>query len=69
VRHAVVEVQEREREGDRARLRVVDVLGAYEVRDAAGELVRRVPARGEAPFDVQLVRTPAGWRLVEVRPG
>jgi hypothetical protein len=68
VRHEVVGIEELSREQDRARLRVVDVLGAYEVRDAAGRVVRRVPSRGEAAYEAELVRTPDGWRLVQVMP-
>ncbi len=56
-------------EGDRAELRVVDSLGAYDVRDAAGAVVARQPGRGEAVQRVRLVRTDAGWRLVDVQPG
>jgi hypothetical protein len=44
------------------------VLAAYEVRDPAGAVVSRTPARGEAPYVVDLVRTPSGWRLVQVVP-
>jgi hypothetical protein len=51
-----------------ASLRVVDVLAAYEVRDAAGAVLSRAPARGEQPFLVELTRTAEGWRLVQVRP-
>ena len=68
VRHAVQSVQVLQATSDRARLRVVDVLAAHEVRDARGTVVLRTPARGQAAHLVELVRTPAGWRLVEVRP-
>ncbi|HWG94579.1 MAG TPA: serine/threonine-protein kinase [Mycobacteriales bacterium] len=68
VRHEVVSVGELAREGGTARLRVVDVLRAYELRDVSGEVVRRVPSRGEAPHEVELVRTADGWRLVQVTP-
>jgi hypothetical protein len=68
VRHEVRSVDEREVGIDRVRLRVVDVLAGYEVRAADGSVVSRTPARGEAPYDVELARTSEGWRLVEVRP-
>jgi hypothetical protein len=68
VRHQVRSVEEREIGTDRVRLRVVDVLAGYEVRAADGGVVTRTPARGEAPYDVELARTSDGWRLVEVRP-
>ena len=68
LRHSVRSVDVLEASADRARLRVVDVLAAYEVRDAAGAVVRRSPSRGEAPYAVDLVRTAAGWRLVQVVP-
>ena len=50
------------------RLRVVDTLNAYEIRDASGAVVSRAAARGERAFQVELTRAPDGWRLVEVRP-
>jgi hypothetical protein len=68
VRHEVREVEQLELDGDRARLRLVDVLAAYEVRDAAGEVVSRTPSRGEAAYVVELARTADGWRLVQVVP-
>lgn len=68
VRHEVREVEELEVGADSARLRVVDVLAAYEVRDAGGAVVSRTPARGEAAYEVELSRTDAGWRLVQVTP-
>jgi hypothetical protein len=68
LRHEVRSVDVLEETGDAARLRVVDVLNAYEVRDAAGAVVNRAPARGEQSFLVSLSRSVDGWRLVEVRP-
>jgi hypothetical protein len=68
LRHEVRSVDVLEETGDAARLRVVDVLNAYEVRDAAGVVVNRAPARGEQTFLVWLSRSVDGWRLVEVRP-
>jgi hypothetical protein len=68
VRHEVREVEQLERGDDRARLRVVDVLRAYEVRDAGGGVVSRTPSRGEAPYLVELALTERGWRLLTVTP-
>lgn len=68
LRHEVRSVEVLEVAGDSARLRVVDVLAAYEIRDAAGEVVDRAAARGERSFLVELARTPAGWRLADVTP-
>jgi len=68
LRHEVRSVEVLSAQGSSARLRVLDVLNAYEVRDAAGAVVSRAPARGEQPFLVELVRAGDGWRLVEVRP-
>ena len=68
VRHEVRGVEVLEESDDAARLRVVDVLAAYEVRDAGGPVVSRAPARGEATYVVELVRTGDGWRLVQVTP-
>ena len=68
LRHEVRAVEVLEQSPSGGRLRVVDVLAAYEVRDAAGAVVSRAPARGERAFLVRLTRTAAGWRLVEVRP-
>ena len=69
VRHRVSAVDVVAVDGDRAELRVVDSLGAYDVRDAAGAVVTRRPGRGEAVQLVRLVRTDAGWRLMDVQPG
>jgi hypothetical protein len=68
VRHRVSAVDVVAVEADRAELRVVDSLEAYDVRDAAGAVVARQPGRGEAVQRVELARTDAGWRLVDVRP-
>lgn len=68
LRHEVRSVQVLSEASATARLRVVDVLGAYEVRNAAGKAVSRAAARGEQPFLVRLTRTAGGWRLVQVRP-
>jgi eukaryotic-like serine/threonine-protein kinase len=66
VRHHVRSVEPLEVDGDRVRLRVVDVLAGYEVRDAAGAVAETRPGRAEATHLVDLARTPAGWRLVQV---
>lgn len=68
LRHSVRSVQVLESAEDTARLRVVDTLSAYEIRDGAGQVVSRAAARGESPFVVELTRTTDGWRLVSVRP-
>jgi hypothetical protein len=68
VRHAVRSVELLEGGSGRARLRVVDVLGGYAVRDEQGAVVSRAPARGPQEFLVDLQETLAGWRLVAVRP-
>lgn len=68
LRHEVRSVEVLEVAGDSARLHVVDVLAAYEIRDAAGDVVSDAAGRGERPFLVELSRTPAGWRLADVTP-
>jgi eukaryotic-like serine/threonine-protein kinase len=68
VRHAVREVEPQARTPTSARLLVVDTLSAYQVRAGDGVVERRVPARGEAAYLVDLARTDDGWRLVRVTP-
>ena len=68
LRHEVRALEVLDSRADAARLRVVDVLAAYEVRDAAGAVVSRAAERGEAAYSVELVRTTSGWRLVQVVP-
>jgi hypothetical protein len=68
VRHAVRRVTQTAYDGRTARLRVVDVLAAYDVLDGSGRSVQHSPPRGEASYVVTLVRTPAGWRLQQVVP-
>jgi hypothetical protein len=68
VRHRIRSVDVVAVEDDRAELRVVDSLSPYDVRDATGAVVARSPGRGEAVQHVRLVRTDAGWRLVDVSP-
>ncbi|HEU0103261.1 MAG TPA: hypothetical protein VFR07_13165, partial [Mycobacteriales bacterium] len=65
--HQVRRVEQTSYGGDRARVRVVDVLGPQTVRDAAGAVVETLPGRGEASYDVELVRAPAGWRIAAVQ--
>ena len=68
LRREVRSVEEVSRDGDRAELRVVDVLASYAVLDAAGNEVSRTPARGEAAFLVRVQRVDGAWRLAEVLP-
>lgn len=48
------------------RLRVVDVLAGHEIRDRAGTVVRAVPARSSASWQLLMRSTPAGWRIETV---
>lgn len=49
----------------RAMLTVTDVLGAYDIVDAQGRVLRHVPARGERTWNVELRSTLAsGWLYV-----
>lgn len=49
----------------RAMLTVTDVLGAYDIVDAKGRVLRHVPARGERTWNVELRSTLAsGWLFV-----
>ena len=50
------------------RLRVVDELPGYELRDGEGGVVARVGGRPAAAHVVELAETPAGWRLVSIVP-
>ena len=68
LRHEVRSVEVLDSGADTVRLRVVDTLSAYEIRDGSGAVVSTAPARGEKSFLVELVQTVDGWRLVEVRP-
>ena len=68
MRHAVIRVTPVEVTDDAAVLHVTDTLSGYEVREADGALVQRVPGRSEAGFRVELARTASGWRLVQVTP-
>jgi len=71
LRHAVqavevLAVDETATTGAVARLRIIDVLAEHEIHDAAGGVVRREAARGATDWIVELVQTPAGWRLASV---
>jgi eukaryotic-like serine/threonine-protein kinase len=68
VRHRVTAVDVVHADADRAELRVVDSLGPYDVRDAAGTVVARRAGRAAAVQRVRLQRTDDGWRLLDVRP-
>lgn len=49
----------------RAMLTVVDAMGAYNLVDAQGKVVRHIPARGERSWNVELERSPLwGWVYV-----
>jgi hypothetical protein len=63
VRHDVRRVRVLTVEGERVRLELADRMPAYRIVDAAGATLRTVPARGEETFQVELARTPAGWRI------
>lgn len=67
VRHEFQSVQQTSYDGKRAVLRVVDALAAYDVVDAAGDVVRSVPARSGASYIAELQLTPQGWRLRQMR--
>ncbi|MCU1691519.1 MAG: serine/threonine protein kinase, partial [Frankiales bacterium] len=66
VRHTVRSVQQVAFDGTTARLRIRDVLAAYQVLDRDGSVLEQRPARGEAPYAVVVVRTAQGFRLREV---
>lgn len=67
VRHQFQSVQQTSYDGGTAVLRVVDMLAAYVVVDAAGGVVRSVPARARSRFVAELQLTPHGWRLRQMR--
>ncbi|GAC1440712.1 MAG: hypothetical protein NVSMB55_06360 [Mycobacteriales bacterium] len=68
VRHAVRSAAQLSNDGHRAVLRVVDVLAAYDLTDAAGRLLSRTSPRRAATFTVTLITTAGGWRLQSVVP-
>jgi hypothetical protein len=53
-------------ESTRAVLRVTDTLPPYRFVDAGGRVLKRVPGRGRVVYDVTLVHSPAGWRVLVV---
>ena len=63
VRHVIRRMSVVESRGGRATLEVTDQLGAYRMVGPAGATVRTVPARGDRTYRLELVRTPAGWRI------
>lgn len=68
LRHAVRSVQVLQQTASTARLRVEDVLAAYEVQDRHGTVLHRPAGRGEQSFLVRLARTDGRWRIVDVGP-
>ena len=63
LRHVLREVRVVQASATSARLRVVDVLGAHEVRTRDGTVVRRVAERGSTAWAVSLLRVDGSWRL------
>ncbi len=51
---------------DRAAVRVIDSLSAYELVDPVGHVAARYPGRGPAAWTLTLVRTRAGWQIHDV---
>jgi hypothetical protein len=68
VRHTVRSATVSSYTGTTARLRVSDVLAAYDLVDRSGRVVAHIAARGEETFAVTLVRTTGGWRLRDLAP-
>ena len=68
LRHEVRAVRVQQTTSGSARLQVVDVLAAYEVRGAGGVVVEQVAARGQGVWTVTLNRGAEGWRLMAVVP-
>ena len=67
----VLAVERADRQGDRARLLIVDQRSAYELVDAEGEPIDRVDAAVPTRWAVTLQRAtaePHEWRLVDVVP-
>ena len=67
----VLAVERADRQGDRARLLIVDQRSAYELVDAEGEPIDRVDAAVPTRWAVTLQRAtaePREWRLVDVVP-
>ena len=63
LRHVLRQVRVVQASATFTRLRVVDVLGAHEVRARDGTVVRRVAERGSTAWAVSLLRGDGGWRL------
>lgn len=68
VRHAVRRVTQTSYDGTVVRLRVVDVLAGYDLVARDGSVLGRTAERAESSYDVELVRTPDGWRVRAIRP-
>lgn len=68
VRHAIRSIRLVQRANGQVRLRVGDVLSPYAVLDRSGRAISRSAGRPLRWYDVDLVRTPAGWRLRTVAP-
>ena len=56
-------------DGERAQLRVTDLLDDYTLVDSDGSVVQRRPGRGAASWTVLLQRRPSGWAVYDVRRG
>ena len=52
--------------GETVRLKVVDVLAGHQVLDRDGVVVRTVPARSSASWELLMRSTQAGWRIETV---
>ena len=68
LQHVALDVQLLSSDGDRVTVRLVDELSGYELVDGRGAVVRSEPARGPRSWQVELRRTPAGWRIAAVTP-
>ena len=68
VRHELRDVQQRSFEGDRAALHYVDALAGQDVVDGRGAVVEQRAGRGEAAYDVVLVRLSGSWRIARLSP-
>jgi hypothetical protein len=68
LRHVVHLVELLDADDGQARLRVVDELSSYELRNGAGAVVQQVAARTATAQEMTLERTADGWRLLSVEP-
>jgi serine/threonine protein kinase len=66
LRHRVHSAEQLSAGADSVRLRVVDELAGYELRDLAGAVVLRGAGRPRAAHVVELTETAAGWRVVSI---